>query len=390
MEELPQIPSDISVSAREPKRPKRRLRVFDRVVWWLNVGAAFLLLLSYFAPGVNPTRFWPIAFLGLGYLVLAGVNLLFVFYFLLRRRRRALLSVLVLILGWPALSLSFCFFSDPADTSLGSFKVMSYNTRLFDLYNWSHNEKTRAKMFALLQREKPELLCLQEFYERDGGENQNLDTLKKLLNLPYVHVEYTLTIEKSGQHFGIATYSKYPIVTQGSIIFNNRSNNICIYTDILLDKDTVRVYNMHLQSIRFGYADHRFLNAVVSGEDAKDELENSKNILRRIKRGFTRRAGQAQSIAAHMASCPYPKIVCGDFNDTPISYTYHTISKGMDDAFLESGQGIGKTYSTAYPLPRIDYILHSPFYEGSGFEVIREELSDHYPIVCRLKKRPAE
>ncbi|TND08926.1 MAG: metal-dependent hydrolase [Bacteroidetes bacterium] len=383
--EIPNIPSDISVTIREP-RPKRPFRLYDRIIWWLNIAAALMLGLSYFAPWVSPAVFWPVAFLGLGYGVLALANLLFAAYFALRKRKRAFVSLVVLLAGFPVFGLHYCFTSKEADFSAGTFKVMSYNTKLFDLYNWSHNAQTRSKMFDMMLNEKPDLLCLQEFYTEDTGSLRNFDTLKAILGLPYAHSEYTITLRKT-DHWGIATFSRYPIVNQGSIVFNNRSNNICIYSDMLIRGDTVRVYNMHLQSIRFGYADQQFIHNITHGKETEDEIENSKNIMRRVKRAFTRRAGQAESIARHISSSPYPVIVCGDFNDTPISYAYHTISEKLEDAFLESGSGMGRTFSE-YPLvPRIDYILHSPYYEASGFTVIKKELSDHYPVVCRLKKK---
>ena len=144
---------------------------------------------------------------------------------------------------------------------------------------------------------------------------------------------------------------------------------------------------MPLQSIRFGYADKQFIDAITSAEDAENELENSKNILRRIKRAYTKRAGQALSIAAHIAECRYPVIVCGDFNDTPNSFAYHTVSENLLDAFKESGSGYAQTFSAGLPLPRIDYLLHSPDFQASEFEIRKVEYSDHYPVSCVLSKK---
>lgn len=348
-----------------------------------------LLLGSYFAPYVKPTVYWPVAFLGLAYMPLVIFAMLFTIYFSWKKRRRAVLSGIVVISGFSLFTKNVQF-TQPDNMPHFILKkgieidVMTYNTKLFDLYNWSHNITTRQKMFTLLEKASPDILCMQEFFNCDTGKYNNVDLIRKQLGYENIHVEYTLTLRKN-QHFGIITCSRFPIVNQGSIVFNNRSNNICIYTDMLVYNDTVRVYNMHLQSIRFGYADKQFIDALTSAEDAENEIENSKNILRRIKRAYTKRAGQAESIAAHIAACRYPVIVCGDFNDTPNSFAYETISENLDDAFLECGYGYPRTFSAPLPLPRIDYILHSKYFAASDYFIDEKEYSDHYPVSCVLR-----
>jgi endonuclease/exonuclease/phosphatase family metal-dependent hydrolase len=119
-----------------------------------------------------------------------------------------------------------------------------------------------------------------------------------------------------------------------------------------------------------------------------DEIEGSKNLLRRLKRAFVRRAPQAEMVAEHIRKCRYPVIVCGDFNDTPFSYTYNTVKGNLNDAFIECGNGFGKTYNGIFPSFRIDYILHSGSLVPSGYYTHSESYSDHFPVSCffELKK----
>ena len=369
---------------KESVKPLKKTSWFNRIVMGMNWFVISGLLLSCFAPYVSPAVFWPLAFFGLVQPVFVLLNLVFLLGWMIRRKRQVFYSLAVLLLSIPADRKEFHInFSGPSKAG-NPIVVMSYNVKLFDLYNWTGNKQTRNKMFTMLKENQSGILCLQEFFNQDSGSFRNLDSLKKLLQLPNVHTEYTITLHNN-DHWGVATFSKYPIVNSGKIVFNNRNNNICIYTDMLINNDTVRVYNMHLQSISFGYADYKFLDKMASGEEADSEVESSKNILRRMKRASVKRARQAESIAEHIASCPYPVIVCGDFNDTPVSYSYHVISDGLEDAFLEKGSGFGKSFANPLPFPRIDYILHSPGFHALDFRIIREEqLSDHYPVVSKL------
>ena len=374
----------------ETKDPAKRkkLSYINRLAWFINLGFVIALLISYLAPFVSPANFWYIAFFGLCYPVLVIINVLFVFYWLVLLRPRFLISLVAVLAGWTYLQgfVQVNLETVVPDKSKTRFKLMSYNVRLFDLYNWSHNKETRNHMFDLLKEEAPQILCMQEFYHSDKGDFQNLDTLLKLQNARYHHTEYTLTL-RDRDHWGITTFSTYPIVNKGKIVFNTRSNNICIWTDIKINNDTIRVYNMHLQSIHFGYADYKFLDEVTKTNPSAelDELEASKNILRRLKRAFVKRSLQADKVAQHIKRSPYPVIVCGDFNDTPSSYVYRTLGTGLEDAFVESGNGFGRTYGGKFPSFRIDYILNSKKFKTYDFRTIKEDLSDHFPISCYLE-----
>jgi endonuclease/exonuclease/phosphatase family metal-dependent hydrolase len=370
----------------EGKKKKAKRGFFNRMAMLLNHIAAIALLISYLAPYISPENFWFIAFFGLAYPVLFIINIGFVIYWTLLFKKTAFYSLIILISGWSQIRSYAQINPIPAPVhSKNGFKIMSYNVKLFDLYNWSHNIETRGKMFDLIKSESPDIMCIQEFYTNDGkDELNNLDTLSKFQKAKFVHVEYTTTLRKT-DHWGIAIFSKYPILKNGKLNFETKGNNTCIYSDILINGDTVRVYNVHLQSIKFGYKDYQFVDDLMNNKET-EELQKSKNILKRLKLGYIKRAKQTELVANHISNSPYPVVICGDFNDTPASYTYHTLSKSLNDAFVESGKGFGRSYVGKFPSFRIDYILHGNEYKASGFRTIRKELSDHFPVVTYLEK----
>lgn len=344
------------------------------------------LLLSYAAPYVNPKSVWIIAFFGLAYPYILVINIVFLLAWVITRKKWFWVSLAAVLAGWSNINSLFSFGCKDKNSNEG-IKIFSYNVRNFDLYNWSKNKETRNKIFDFLQKESPDVVCLQEFFQGDSGYFETLDTITRLTQSINRHVRYTLTRYKI-HHWGIATFSKYPIIFKGVVPFKYKSNNICIFSDIKINDDTVRVYNMHLQSINFGYSDYRFIEALKENNDTLDSEDieiASKNILRRIKRAFIKRTTQVEKIIAHVDACRYPVIICGDFNDTPFSYTYHSFTKKYKDSFTGSGCGFGNTYIGTMPSYRIDYILHSAGISSSGFKIHPEELSDHYAVSCRVK-----
>jgi endonuclease/exonuclease/phosphatase family metal-dependent hydrolase len=199
-------------------------------------------------------------------------------------------------------------------------------------------------------------------------------------------VEYL--VEFRGNFFGIATLSRYPIVEKGVVPFDREGTNMCIYTDIDYNGKIVRVYNMHLQSLHFKQTDLEFLKSLNFSDE--QTLAGAKNIFSRFKHAFIRREEQAKTIREHINDCPYPVVLCGDFNDTPLSYSYELLKGDLIDAFQEKGTGIGSTYNGAFPLLRIDYVLHSANLQLHYFEKKKEDLSDHYPLVAYFTFDEAE
>lgn len=385
-----------------------------KIVLVLNYLAVFCLLLSYLAPYINPNSFWPIAFFGLFYPAFLVINMLFFLFWLLKRKKYLWLSLLAIAIGY---SFLFRFIKLSGEDKVvkveneRTLKVLSYNVRLFDRYNWidDQNEITRLKIIDSIRKVDAGILCIQEFFNCDSDQPPTLDSLIEILAAKNIHVEYTISVDNN--HWGIATFSIYPVINKGIVEFGSKSNNICIYSDIDLGDDTLRVYNAHLGSILFNYDDYEVIKSVVRktggikmmNRDSSGPLSSSlklkgigekdvpvipvlMNVFVRLKTAFKNRAEQAMAISTHISNCPYPVLLCGDFNDTPMSYSYSEILRNnLQDAFVESGKGLGRTYIGAFPSFRIDYILHSKSIKSKGFSTMTSNtLSDHYPLSCEI------
>lgn len=355
-------------------------RAINRLVLLLNVLFALGLLIAHFSSAVNPSKYWIFELVAISYPFWLIVNGFFVIYWIIQLHRFVLVSVIAILISYPKPGLFFQWHSSssPKEKQL---KVMTYNVRLFDLYNWTGNLKTREKIFEMLKEAAPNIVSFQEYYTCDKGDFQNTDALQKLLKAES-NVVYGITLRKY-DHWGLATFSTYPIVNRGSIIFEEGNTNFAIYTDIKVNEDTIRVYNAHLQSNHFKEEDTKFLEEPDSLTKS-EAVVRSESILKRLRKASIKRGKQADEIATHINHSPYPVILCGDFNDPPYSYTYNTLRKNLCDAFVENGKGFGVTYSGAVPFFRIDYTLHDKRLQCNSYKKINSKLSDHYPIVTEF------
>lgn len=356
-----------------------------KLIVFLNIAAAALLVLSHVCSYISPSVLWVASVIALGYPALLLVNFIFILYWLLIKSRALFISLFAVLMGFDNLKtqVQLNLVQTEVPPVADKIKVLNFNARLFDLYKWTGNPRTRDKIFKMVQDEQPDVACFQEFYTSTKPGRNNLDTLRQLQKATNSHVAYTETLRKT-DHWGIATFTSYPIVHKGKILFHEETNNLCIYTDIKVNQDTIRVYNIHFQSNRFKREDYEFLGNPAGVPTREEKIAASRNIIRRLQVGAVKRATQVQMVAKHIAESPHAVIICGDFNDPPASFTYNKISSGLKDAFVQCGWGIGNTYNGLFSVLRIDYIFHSPSMVSTGYRTIRQNLSDHYPIVADI------
>ncbi len=349
-----------------------------KVLWMLCLllGCG-IYLLSCLAPFVHPEAYPLLGIIGLGFplCVLGMVVLLWIAFFV--NRKQATIVTVCLLLGSYNIYNYISFFPSVDKTPEGyrEVSIMTWNVKNFDLYNWSGKGKVKQQMLDLIKNEDPDILVLQEFYTDD---TKGYNTLKELQKTyPYVHFRKSLTLYKT-KYWGLATFSKYPIKKEVAIRFSNSKHNMAIVSEIEVNGTRFNVYNVHLQSIQFAGAEYEEMERVSKAGDASQFPV--RQVLGKLKLGYQKRGHQADTIEAHIMSHDIPAIVVGDFNDSPNSYAYRTLHKGLQDAFRKDGRGIGNTYNGPFPSLRIDYILVHSSFPVIDYRVLREDLSDHYAV----------
>jgi endonuclease/exonuclease/phosphatase family metal-dependent hydrolase len=341
---------------------------------FLNLLAVLALLTAYLSGHTSPERCWIPSFFGLAYPVILGVNVFFVLFWLIFRPRYGFFSLAVILAGWSFVSRYVQLEGKSSET--GDIEIISYNVHHFKGSGVLSQNQTAAEIVRFLKEQQPDIICLQEVRLR---QNTIFNLQKTVQEFHFInHYQFART----SNTFGSVTLSRYPIVHMGEIRFEN-SRNITIYTDLLVGKDTIRIFNVHLHS--YGI-DPRDYNIIDSGITTEEDLIKAREMGSKLKFGFEMRARQVDTIRKMISETSYPVIVCGDLNDIPASYSYQQLGKGLKDAFVRSGKGIGRTFINKLPGLRIDYIFHSPVFESFNFKTHDYRHSDHLPMSTTLKR----
>jgi endonuclease/exonuclease/phosphatase family metal-dependent hydrolase len=328
-------------------------------------------LLAYLAPHLNPAKIWQLTYLGLAYPIFLFANIGFAIFWALRRDRYAWFSVGCILAGLGYFGGFFNLsFAETAKDPDAAISVLTYNIASLDNYAGKKGKRQEAleadfKEFAS-QIEQPDVFCMQEW----KGE--------KLTGL----VNSTFGFANNYRVENTAIFSKFPIQNKGSLDFGNTTNN-CVWADLKTPKGTVRFYSVHLQSNKLTQtADKIATKGHLNDEQTWRDI---RFVMGRYKTAVAIRAKQAQQVAEHIAKSPYPVILCGDFNDPPVSYTYNLLSKSLQDSFCEKGSGVGSTFAGNLPFLRIDYVLPGKKFKVLNHTVIGTKLSDHYPVEVLLE-----
>jgi endonuclease/exonuclease/phosphatase family metal-dependent hydrolase len=343
----------------------KKMSFISKTMLFFNVVVAVTTLMAYLLPFLAPKWFPFLSVLSLFLPFFLVVNLLFFIYWLIQFKKYIFVSGLVLLLGITFINKFYNLKPTELPITEKEFTIMSYNVRLFNKFNWNKKANIPTKIAEFVSEKNPDILCVQEY--------SNLEKTQ-FSNYKYQHVF------KEGKNIivGNAIFSKYRIIDKGVINFQNSTNN-AVYADIIKDKDTLRIYSMHLQSIKIS-------TDIEDEEIQKMNESKTKYIFRKISSAFTKQQEQALLLKQHYTDCKYKKIICGDMNNSAFSFVYRTIKGSMQDAFESNGEGFGKTYNFKYYPARIDYIFADKNIQINSFETLNDFYnSDHFPLISRLE-----
>ena len=348
------------------KKTERGLSVWQILFRVLVIISAAALCISYLSIFIDPGFMALPYFFGLYYIPIFILNVILLIIGLVRMRRYLVISLLALLPALFFADLFVKFGGEEKSVSGDEVKVMSYNVGGFRLAAKGMNSaQALTKICEFVSREAPDILCLQEFQASDSA------SVSRILKfLPYRHNNFGRGKTCNGE----IIFSRYPIVNSGVILCKD-SYNKSIWCDVRINDVTVRVYNCHLQSTSFSFAGS--LKRLSKRDEFTDEV---KSVHERLSHRNIQRSQQVGGIHDHIAACTIPTMICGDFNDTPMSYTYHRLASGHKDSFADGGNGFGATYSVLWPLLRIDYILTPENVACDRTHITRVPYSDHYPV----------
>jgi endonuclease/exonuclease/phosphatase family metal-dependent hydrolase len=365
------------------------LRRFTKNIFIVsNCLLAVFFLAGAYVKYFSPAQWW---FFGLFTFILAYLLLALILFFLFWLFKKSFwcsISLITIISGWHAVINIFPFnFSSSFSIQKKpeSLRVMSWNVEQFNILHHKDHPEVKQEMLDLINQYDPDIACFQEVVAGDKKKSINyFPDIQKALRFMDNLYSYSLKDDFDDyHHFGRAIFSKLPIINKQAVVnYPNDYNATFQYIDVLKNNDTIRIFNVHLQSLKFSPANLSYLDK--AGLNSDKNITESRSIVSKIKTGFIKRSIQANFIKDEIDHSPYPVIVCGDFNDVPHSYASETIGSGLQNAFVEKGSGIARTFSGISPTLRIDNIFADKKFTVLQFIRVKKLLSDHFPILADL------
>lgn len=357
-------------------------KIIKYILIFFNVVSALLLLSACLSPLVSPEKVPFLVFWGLIMPYTLILNALFILYWIIKAKFYFVISLLAIVISWPTTRTSFPYNNKSNELSERGVRVMSYNVRVFDRYNWSKDKNNVGDMIKYIKDAKVDILCLQEFgvaVSNKKGVTEGF-IINSFKEFPYHYIYYSP--KSSSKYFrqGLAIFSRYPISNRFKLGDDGEQRGCSIIADVNVKGRELRIVNTHFQSFRFNNK-----NDLIKGIDRNNYKIRIKGAVKAINNAAIMHQESAEGIISVKQDSPHSVILCADINNTPISYSYHILSNNLDDAYLHQNTGFGATYNGSYPFLRIDYIFHSEGLSLLKYKRDKVKYSDHFPIIAEFQ-----
>ena len=360
---------------------KRLRHILLNLAAGANVAIVLLMLLTGYSDRLSPVDYPQLSLLGMTLPLFLAANLLFLFFWLVFKWHRVWIPVVGFVLAYVPISI-YIPLNRVGDTSEATLKVVTWNVCAYG-GNYKYENGFEVAVDYLKQQDA-DIICLQE----------DVDTwrrymMKKYQEYGYPYNDTTLFSKSAASMNGVGIHSRYPILRKERIVYESRAHGSVAYY-LQVGGDTVLVINNHLETTHLSKVDRDNYQEIIHGNMGRDTARSESMVLAgKLSDASVLRARQAEAVHAYIERHrQYPMIVCGDFNDTPISYSRHTIAQGLTDCFAARGNGLGLSYNQKGFFFRIDHFLCSDAFEPIRCEVDSKiDSSDHYPMLCWLKKQ---
>lgn len=354
-----------------------------RIATILNVLVIVAMLSLGLTDHIHPQTYPVLSTFGLGFPLLLGANVVFLVFWLLVHWKGVWLPIAGLVIGYLPIR-TYTPFNFPQSPPADAIKVLSYNVYQYDIDGIGEDGK--SPIIEYIKESKADIVCLQE------SPIHHQKVKKAIASLDSLYQYCDTTCKKENGSDCLTVYSRFPILSKEYVKYSSKANMTMAYV-LDINGEQVLLVNNHFESNRLTSDDKDSFSHIVKGNASKREAKReSKQLLQKLGKAAKIRAPQAESVARYVKKRldqGMSVIVCGDFNDHPLSYAHRIVSAHLTDCFIASGNGPGYTYHKNNIYVRIDHILCSDDWEPYAAKVdTKVTNSDHYPIYCWLKKRP--
>ena len=344
-----------------------------------NVATILLMALAGYADRINPVEHPLLSCMGMTFPIFLIANLLFIFFWLTFKWRKLWIPIVGYIIVYGPLTLYMPLHLAQEEPKEGTIKIISYNVCTYGgNYKYEQGFET---VYDYLKLQDADIVCLQE----------DVDTWRRYVMQRYKKIyEYNDTVIFNPQDAsinGVGIHTRFPIIKKERILYDSHANGSVAYY-LKVNKDTIIVINNHLEGTHLSNEERDRYKQIIAGKMEKDTAKaETIYLFEKLGKYAAKRAPEAEAVHAYVeAHKKYPIIVCGDFNDNPISYSHRTIAKGLTDCYEATGKGIGLSYNQKGFFFRIDHLFCSSHFQPCYCKIDdKMDASDHYPLICWLK-----